>query len=84
MKNLTKNNHNKFKIIVENDEPGFLAKIKGREGIVAWGKTKEEALKEMEFVLDALIDLQLEEIENERYLRDSIRGKIRSHALQVS
>jgi hypothetical protein len=34
----------------------------------------------MEFVLDALIDLHLEEIENERYLRDSLRSKMKNSA----
>jgi predicted RNase H-like HicB family nuclease len=79
-----KNNTDKYKVVVEKDQPGFLAKITGKEGIVAWGETREEALKEMEYVLDALIDIQLEEIENERFLRNSIRSKIKPHALQVS
>jgi predicted RNase H-like HicB family nuclease len=78
-----KKNPTGYKIIIEKDNPGFLVKVKAKDGIIAWGETKEEALKEMEYVLDALIDLKLEEIENERHLRDSIKSKIRSYAIQV-
>jgi predicted RNase H-like HicB family nuclease len=83
MKKSIKKNSGNHEIIVIKDKPGFLAKVKGQEGIIAWGETEIEALQEMDYVLGSLIDMELESIESKRKLRHSIKIKMKSDALQV-
>ena len=47
-----------------------MAKVTGtHHGLFAWDETKEQALKELEGVLEMVIDIQLEELEEQRQSR---------------
>ena len=66
-----------MKIVVKKDGDGFLAKVTGTvHGLFAYGTTKELALKELRGVLDMVMDIQLEELEQQRQIRNSVDKRL--------
>lgn len=63
------NKQSKEKINLKPDGDGFLAEVIGVSGLYAFGLTKQEALSELKGVINAFIDIQLENIEVERHAR---------------
>lgn len=62
-----------MKVVITADGTGFLAKIKDKlVDTYAWGSTEEEAVAELEKVVEALMDLRLEEIEKVRRAKKTI------------
>ena len=62
-----------MKIVVTADGKGFLAKVKDKFiDTYAWGGTEAEAISELGKVVEALMDLRLEEIEKVRRAKKTI------------
>ena len=62
-----------MKIEVKADGEGFLAKVRGRQNLFAFGYSEEEALQELGNVVDMVMDYHLEQLETERKVRTQLR-----------
>jgi len=53
-----------MKIVVRKDGDGFLAQVQDKLiDTYAWGSTKEQAIRELILVVEAIVDIHLKEIE---------------------
>lgn len=59
-------------IIIKKDWDGYLAEIEWSDNIYAYGKTKEEAKKELLWVLEMMMDYHLEIVEKSRKLKHKV------------
>ena len=62
-----------MKIEVKPDGDGFLAKVRGRKNLFAFGYSEEETLKELGNVVDMVMDFHLEQVETERKVRSQLQ-----------
>jgi len=62
-----------MKIEVKPDGDGFLAKVRGRKNLFAFGYSEEEAPKELGNVVDMVMDFHLEQVETERKVRNQLQ-----------
>jgi hypothetical protein len=60
------------KIVISKDWDWFLAEIKWVKNIYAYWKTKEEAMKELLWVLEMMMDYHLEFVEKNRKLKNKV------------
>jgi len=69
------------KIKVEKDGDGFLAEVENIDGLYAFGKTEEEAKKELLNVIEMTMDYHLEQVEIERKLKNDLISQMPSYAV---
>ncbi|MEA2067934.1 MAG: hypothetical protein U9P12_01925 [Verrucomicrobiota bacterium] len=62
-----------MKIEVKQDGDGYLAKVRGRKNLFAFGYSEKEALKELGNVVDMMMDYHLEQVETERKVRNQLQ-----------
>ena len=62
-----------MKIEVKQDGDAFLAKVRGRKNLFAFGYSEEEALRELGNVVDMVMDYHLEQVETERKVRNQLQ-----------
>ncbi|NLX26792.1 MAG: hypothetical protein GXY61_12695 [Lentisphaerae bacterium] len=62
-----------MQIEVKKDGDGYLAKVKGRENLYAFGASEEEALNELGNVVEMMMDYHLEQVEVERKVRNQLQ-----------
>jgi len=61
-----------MKVQIQKDSHGYLAKVTGYENIFAHGTTEKEAKKELLNVLEMMMDFHLEQVEQDRKIRNAI------------
>ncbi len=61
-----------MKIKISKDSHGYLAEVEGHENIFAHGETQMEAKKELLQVMEMMFDVHLEQIEQDRKIRNVI------------
>ncbi len=59
----------RYSITIEKDGEGFLAKVNGENHLFAFGYSQKEALLELNGVITATLDVELERIEHVRHAR---------------
>ncbi len=62
-----------MKIEVKQDGDGYLAKVRGRKNLFAFGYSEKEALQELGNVVDMMMDYHLEQVEMERKIRNQLQ-----------
>lgn len=62
-----------MKIEVKQDGDGYLAKVRGRKNLFAYGLSEKEALRELSNVVEMIMDYHLEQIEVERKVRNQLQ-----------
>ena len=62
-----------MKIDVKPDGEGYLAKVRGRKNLFAFGHSEQEALNELAHVVDMVMDYHLEQLETERKVRNQLQ-----------
>ncbi len=73
-----------MQIVIEKDWDWFLAKVVWQNNIFAYWDTEEQAKIELLWVVEMMMDYNLEQIEVERKIKKSILNfKIQNYALQV-
>jgi len=61
-----------MKIDVVKDGEGFLARVIGQDNIFAYGTSELDAKKELVWVVEMMMDYHLEQVENERQIKNAI------------
>jgi predicted RNase H-like HicB family nuclease len=65
-----------MKIDVKPDGDGYLAKVRGRKNLFAFGYSVDEALRELENVVNMMMDYHLELVETERKVRNKLQKEL--------
>lgn len=68
-------------IIIRKDGEWYIAEIKGKKTLYAFGYSKEEALNELKNVVDMMVDFYSEEISFQKKIKKYLAGKQLSHAI---
>ena len=58
-----------YTITIKPDGDGFLAEVKERENIFAWGESPAEAKKWLMHVVEMMMDFHLEQFEQEKKIK---------------
>ncbi len=61
-----------FYITVEKDGDGYLAKVEQQQHLFAFAYSEREAVLELKNVVEMLLDYHLEQINNERIIRNQL------------
>ena len=61
-----------MKIKISKDTHGYIAEVEGQENIFAHGETELEAKKELLWVIEMIFDYHLEQVEQDRKIRNAI------------
>jgi len=59
-------------IVIKNDWDGFLAEVQWSNNIYAYWNTKQEAKQELLWVLEMMMDYNLELVEKSRKLKNKV------------
>ncbi len=73
----------KVNIVVEKDGDGFLAKVKNRQNLFAFAYSEKEAIVELKNVVDMMMDYHLEQVNNERIIRNELVSTVEKYAVQI-
>jgi hypothetical protein len=72
-----------MKMLVEKDGEGYLAKIEGHENLFAFGYTEREAVVELKNVVEMIMDYHIEQVNEERIIRNQLATAVEKYAVQV-
>ncbi len=72
-----------MKTIIEKDGDGFLAKVEGHKNLFAFGYSEKEALIELKNVVEMILDYHLEQVNDERIIKNEISSQLEKYAVQV-
>ena len=73
----------KVNIVVEKDGDGFLAKVKNRQNLFAFAYSEKEAIVELKNVVEMMMDYHLEQVNNERIIRNELMSTVEKYAVQI-
>ncbi|MFA6256209.1 MAG: hypothetical protein WC606_03415 [Candidatus Absconditabacterales bacterium] len=68
-------------IIIRKDGEGYIAEIKGKNALYAFGYSKEEAVSELKNVVDMMVDYYSEEISFQKKIKKYLAGKQLKYAV---
>ncbi|KOR32663.1 hypothetical protein TI05_05860 [Achromatium sp. WMS3] len=72
-----------MKIIIEQDGEGYLAKIEGQENLFAFAYSEQEAIVELKNVVEMIMDYQLEQINEQRIIKNQLTATVEKYAVQI-
>ncbi|SMM99328.1 hypothetical protein SPONN_459 [uncultured Candidatus Thioglobus sp.] len=72
-----------MKITIEKDGDGYLAKIEGRQNLFAFAYSEKEAIVELKNVVEMMMDYHLEQVNDERVIRNELASTVEKYAVQV-
>nr|VFK26462.1 MAG: hypothetical protein BECKMB1821G_GA0114241_102125 [Candidatus Kentron sp. MB]VFK30374.1 MAG: hypothetical protein BECKMB1821I_GA0114274_101523 [Candidatus Kentron sp. MB]VFK75191.1 MAG: hypothetical protein BECKMB1821H_GA0114242_101723 [Candidatus Kentron sp. MB] len=70
-------------MMIEKDGEGYLAKIEGHENLFAFAYSEKEAVLELKNVVEMIMDYHLEQVNEERIIRNQLTSTIEKYAVQV-
>ena len=70
-----------MKVIIKKDWEWFLAEVEWKQNIFAYWDSKEEALKELNNVVDMLLDYYNEEVTTQKTIKNLLKQKNYSYAV---
>ena len=73
----------KVDITIEKDGEGYLAGVKGHEHLFAFAYSKKEALIELKNVVEMVMDYHLEQVNDERIIKNKLTSAVEHHAVQI-
>ena len=72
-----------MEIIIEKDGEGYLAKVEGHENLFAFGYSEKEAVLELKNVVEMIMDYHLEQLNEERIIKNQLISTVEKYAVQV-
>lgn len=72
-----------MKMIIEKDGDGYLATIEGHENLFAFAYTEKEATIELKNVVEMIMDYHLEQINEERMIKNQLISAVEKYAVQI-
>ncbi len=72
-----------MKTIIEKDGDGYLAKVEGHQNLFAFAYSEKDAIMELKNVVEMMMDYHLEQINDERIIKNELTSTVESYAVQV-
>jgi hypothetical protein len=72
-----------MKTIIKKDGDGYLAQIEGRQNLFAFAYSEKEAIIELKNVVEMMMDYHLEQVNDERVIRNELDSTVKKYAVQV-
>ncbi|RLA07542.1 MAG: hypothetical protein DRQ51_05800 [Gammaproteobacteria bacterium] len=72
-----------MKIVIEKDGDGYLAKVAGHQNLFAFAYSERQAIMELKNVVEMMMDFHLEQVNNERIIRNKLNSAVEKYAVQV-
>ena len=72
-----------MKTTIEKDGEGYLAKVDGHQNLFAFAYSEKEALMELKNVVEMIMDYQLEQVNNQRIIKNELNSMVEEYAVQV-
>lgn len=72
-----------MKIVLEKDGDGYLAKVEGYQNLFAFAYSKKEAIIELKNVVEMIMDYHLEQVNEERIIKNELASTLEKYAIQV-
>jgi predicted RNase H-like HicB family nuclease len=72
-----------MEIIIEKDGEGYLARIEGHDNLFAFAYSEKEAVIELKNVVEMIMDYHLEQINEERVIKNQLISTVEKYAVQV-
>ncbi|WP_089726613.1 hypothetical protein [Candidatus Thiosymbion oneisti] len=73
----------KINVVIEKDGDGYLARVEGHQNLFAFAYTEKEAVIELKNVVEMVMDYHLEQVNDERIIRNELATTVEKYALQV-
>ena len=73
----------KVDIVIERDGAGYLARVKNYQNLFAFAYSEKEAVLELKNVVEMMIDYHLEQINDERIIKNELSATVEKYAVQV-
>ncbi len=70
-----------MKTIIEKDGDGYLAKVEGHQNLFAFAYSEKEAIMELKNVVEMIMDYHLEQINDERLIRNELVSTVEKYAV---
>ena len=70
-----------MKIIVRKDGEWYIAEVQGKENVYAFWYTEEEAVKELNNVVDMMLDYYNKEVTTQESIKNLLKNKKYSYAV---
>ncbi len=61
-----------MKVVIKKDGDGFLAEVEWHDNVYAYGATESEAKSELLKVIEMMMDFHLEQVENDRKIKNHL------------
>ncbi|NKC10631.1 MAG: hypothetical protein GKR94_00030 [Gammaproteobacteria bacterium] len=71
------------KILIEKDDEGYLARVEDHQNLFAFAYSEQEAVTELKNVVEMMMDYHLEQVNDERIIRNELASTIEKYAIQV-
>ena len=68
-------------IVIEKDGEGYLARVEGHDNLFAFAYSEHEAILELKNVVEMILDFHMEQVNDERLIRNEIVSVIDSYAV---
>ena len=73
----------KVNIVIEKDGDGFLARVENHQNLFAFAYSEKEAVMELKNVVEMMMDYHLEQVNDERIIKNELASTIEKYAVQV-
>ena len=70
-------------VVIEKDGEGYLARVEGHDNLFAFAYSEREAILELKNVVEMILDFHIEQVNDERLIRNEIVSVIENYAVQV-
>jgi len=72
-----------MKTIIEKDGDGYLARVEGHQNLFAFAYSKKEAMIELKNVVEMMMDYHLEQVNDERIIKNELTHAVEEYAVQI-
>ncbi|CAN2042138.1 HicB family protein [Candidatus Magnetomoraceae bacterium gMMP-15] len=73
----------KINVVIEKDGEGYLARVEGHQNLFAFAYSEKDAVIELKNVIEMIMDYHLEQVNDERIIRNELAATVEKYAFQI-
>ena len=73
----------KVNIVIEKDGEGYLARVENHQNLFAFDYSEKAAVIGLKNVVEMMMDYHLEQVNDERIIRNELTSTVEKYAIQV-
>jgi predicted RNase H-like HicB family nuclease len=70
-------------IVIEKDGDGYLARVDNHQNFFAFAYSEKDAIIELKNVVEMMMDYHLEQVNDERIIRNELISTVEQYAVQL-